>query len=402
MVDAAPFAALRYDPAVAGDPASTSAPAYDDVERFTYARHRAASPYTVLELLAGEDDGTAEAYAAPGAAYRRWVRTGVLVEDPAPAYYLYDIHELRGGVPYVLRGVIAAVDVAEGNLIPHEAVDPQRVAARVRRMAAVPADLAPVFAVHTAAPSDMRAVIDGAPPGPPVIAFTDEAGVDHRIWALRDPGAVESVRRGLAGVRAVIADGHHRYAAAVQRRSGDPAAGRALTYLVDASAYGPQLQAVHRIVRPAPRDLLERLQSQFTVTQAPDAGLAAVVARKAAPAFGLVRGGQAPAVVVARDPEALRHALPPGHSSEWARLDAAVWEHVVRPMLGAVSVSYRTDATLTEADDEDEAAAFVLRPPSLSDVFACALAGEALPAKSTSFRPKPRAGLVMRSLESNG
>lgn len=399
-MDAAPFAALRYDPAVAGDPASTSAPAYDDLERFTYARHRAASPYTVLELLAGDDGGSAEAYAAAGAALRRWMRTGVLVQDPTPAYYLYEIHELRGGVPHVLRGIIAAVDVSEGNLIPHEAVDPQRVAARARRMQAVPADLAPVFAVHTAAPADMRAVIDGPPPGAPIIAFTDESGVDHRVWAVRDAAAIATVGSGLAAVDAVIADGHHRYAAAVRRRNADPAARHTLTYLVDGSAYGPQLQAVHRVVRPAPADLHERLQGHFTVGDVPDGDVAGALEEQAAPAFGLFRPGRPPALVVARDPQAVRRALPPGHTPQWTRLDAAVWEHVVRPLLGTAEVAYRSEAALTAGDAGADAAVFTLRPPSLADVFACALSGEAMPAKSTWFRPKPRAGVVMRSLES--
>ena len=97
MVDAAPFRALRYEPAVAGDPATTSAPAYDELERFTYARHLQASPYTVLELLAPR----AESFAAAGAAYDRWRRTGVLVTDDRPGYYLYEEHELRHGVPAV-------------------------------------------------------------------------------------------------------------------------------------------------------------------------------------------------------------------------------------------------------------------------------------------------------------
>lgn len=401
MVNAAPFAALRYDPDVAGDPASTSAPAYDDVGRFTYAQHRTASPYTVLELLAG-DDGGDEAYAAAGAAFRRWMRTGVLVQDTTPAYYLYEIHELRSGVPAVLRGILAAVDLAEGNLLPHEAVDEQRVAARARRMGVVPADLAPVFAVHTPASPQMRAVVDRPPQTPPIIAFTDEAGADHRVWALRDPAEVEAVRRGLTQVRAVIADGHHRYAAAVHR-AGPGSAGRTLTYLVDGATHGPQLRPVHRIVRPAPDGLVQRLDEQFEVTR-PTGDLEHELARHAVPAFGLRLPGAATAVLVARDPEALRRPLLDARSAAWAQLDAGIWEHTVRPLVVAGAVSYRADAAAAaaEVDATGDAALFLLRPPRLRDVFACALAGEPMPAKSTWFRPKPRAGVVMRSLDLPG
>ena len=403
MVDAAPFAALRYDPSVAGDPASTSAPAYDDVGRFVYAQHRTASPYTVLELLAGDDDGNGDAYAAAGAAFRRWRRTGVLVTEADAAYYLYEIHELRGGVPALLRGVLAAVDLAPGNLLPHEAVDPARVAARARRMEVVPVDLAPVFAVHTPASQQLRSVIDGPPPGPPIIAFTDEAGADHRVWALRERGVVEVIRRGLAGVRAVIADGHHRYAAAV-KRSGPGAAGRTLTYLVDGSTYGPQLHSVHRLVRPIPQDLEARLGDHFIVTRPPAPDLERELAAQPGPAFGLRLPGAPPALVAARDPAAVRSPLLGAHSPAWANLDAAVWEHSVRPLLDGAAVSYRADAAAAAAEVglTADAALFLLRPPQLTDVFACALEGETMPAKSTWFRPKPRAGLVMRSLDLPG
>jgi hypothetical protein len=402
VVDAAPFAALRYDPSVAGDPASTSAPAYDVLERFTYARHRAASPYTVLELLTGEDDGTGEPYAAAGAAFERWVRTGVLITDPEPAYYLYEIHELRGGIPHVLRGVIAAVDVADGNLLPHEGVDAGRVAARARRMDVVPADLAPVFAVHTPAPPDMRAVVDGPPHAPPIVAFTDELGADHRVWALRDSAEIDIVRRGLAGVRAVIADGHHRHAAALLRRDRGPASARALTYLVDGTAYGPELLPVHRLVQPVPAGLEQRLAARFTISRPGPDEIDDLLRNEPGPAFGLWVAASDPVLISMRDDDQMRLPLVAGHSPAYARLDAAVWEDIVRPLLGPVTVGYRTDpaGAAAEVEAAGDAALFLLRPPSLEDVLASAGAGETLPPKSTWFRPKPRAGLVMRSLDS--
>ena len=399
MVDAAPFAALRYDPAIAGDAASTSAPAYDDLERFTYARHRTASPYTVLELLTGDDGGTADAFRAAGATFQRWRRTGVLVEEVAPAYYLYEIHELRSGVPAVLRGVLAAVGVVGQTLLPHEAVDPARLTSRIRRLDVVPADLAPVFAVHSAGPATLREVLDAAPTTRPVLACTDEAGTDHRVWRL-DDAVVPAVREGLSAVTAVIADGHHRFAAAAARAAQRGMPARTLTYLVDGSAYGPELRAVHRLVElPAPQ-VLALLGPDFDVRHVPLDELAGALADFPGVAFGVI-GGSLSTVVAARDAAAVRARLPGGHSQAWMSLDASAWEFALRPRFGDARVSYRSDARATAAEvlAGADATLFVLRPPSLDDVFACALAKETMPAKSTWFRPKPRAGLVMRSLD---
>lgn len=398
VVDAAPFRALRYDPAVAGDPAATSAPAYDDVGRFTYAHHRTASPYTVLELLAGGDDG----YRGAGATFRRWRRTGVLVEDSRPAYYLYEIHELRHGIPAVLRGVLAAVTVTDRSLLPHESVDASRVRSRVARLEAVPADLAPVFAVHTAAPPDFRAIVDAHPTAPPVVAFTDEHGADHRVWAVRDAEAIDALTHGMAQVTAVIADGHHRHAAAVERARRQPSADRTLAYLVDGATYGPQLLPVHRRVDPLPDDVAERLSGDFRMESVATQDIDAALEAAPTPAFALLHHGGA-ALLVARDAAQLHKSVDPERSEAWRRLPSAVWESVVRPRLGPTSVTYHaaTPRLLADVDASPAAGLFLLPAPSLDDVYACALAGEAMPAKTTWFRPKPRAGLVMRSVDSS-
>lgn len=397
MVDAAPFRALRYDPAIAGDALSTSAPAYDDVGRFTYARHRTASPYTVLELLA--QGSGADAYRAAGAAFSRWRRTGVVVEDPQPAFYLYDIHELRHGVPVVVRGILAAVAVGTGDLLAHERVDASRVADRARRLTAVPVDLAPVFAVAAAMPARLRAMLDAPPRRAPLLAMTDEVGADHRIWRL---GEAELFRDALRGVKAVIADGHHRYQAAVHLRERNPAAGRVLVYLADASVHGPQLRAVHRLVRAMPPDVLDRLGVDFTVDPVAWERLEAAVTGCSGPAFGLRLAGRT-LLLAARDPHALSQQIPADHSPTWRSLDTAVWETVVRSVVGG-EVEYRGDPVpaAAEADADPATGLFLLRPPSMDAVYACAQAGEAMPVKTTWFRPKPRAGLLMRSLDSGG
>ena len=397
MVDAAPFAALRYDAAVAGPPVATSAPAYDDLERFTYARHRTASPYTVLELLA--PDPSDDPYRAAGAAFQRWLRTGVLVADSAPAFYRYDIHELRSGTPAVVRGILAAVAVGDGQLLEHEAVDPARVAARRARMRAVPADLAPLYAIHPEADDGLRRILDAAPTTPPLVAMTDEEGADHRIWPIADPQVIATIRQELAPVRAVIADGHHRHAAAVEQRRADPRQDRTLTYLVDGSTHAPQLHAVHRLTPKLPRDFWTKARASFEISTVPQAEVEAHL--EAAPVTGHVVGlisGGAAWLLTAR-PHAVEAALPPGRSSAWRSLDAAVFDHVIRPHLGA-GVEYRSELPRAGHDLPEEAGLFVLRPPSIDIVYACAAAGDTMPAKTTRFRPKPRAGLVLRSLHS--
>lgn len=416
MVDAAPFRALRYDTRVVGDPASASAPAYDELEPFTYAAHRTASPYTVLDLITRGEDG----YASAAATLERWRRTGVLVTDPAPRFYRYEQHELRRGVPSVQRGVLAAVRLPRGrggDVLAHEDVDPERVAQRRERLEAVPVEVSPVYAFADDPSAEFRDLLAQAPPRRPLAAFTDDAGVDHRVWPIDDPSTVEALRRSLSGTRLVIADGHHRLAAAMAARErwGPAASGaeapwdRTLMYIVDTAVGGPEIRAIHRLVRSTPL-AIERLRASCHVTAAGRDWwrLWASLLEMGGRGFGLYLGGDPPTAWLVRPREEVGRspALPGDRSPRWRALDAAILDRVVLPGLGVPdsSVEYRADAE-TAADAVDRGAAeglFLLRPVSVGTVASLAAAGEPMPPKTTYFRPKPRAGLVMRLLAGDG
>lgn len=399
MVDAAPFRALRYNVEVAGDPATTSAPAYDDLGAFTYARHRTISPYTVLELLA-PGVGAPDDYTASGAAFRRWQRTGVLLQETRPAFYLYEEHELRHGVPAVQRGLLAAVSVTDAAVHAHEDVDPQRVADRVARLRAAPVDVAPVFAVYPSGPGALRDLLRRPPRRAPLVAVSDESGIDHRIWRLDEPGEVAHIRQALRDVDVVIADGHHRFAAARALADHD---GRTLMYLVDATDAGPQILPVHRLLRAVGAQILQALPAEVEAFPAPSepAALAAALAGHAGRAWGLHLCDGTAHLLAVRDEDALQRRLP-DRSRAWRSLDVAVFEHAILPTLGAHRVDYRPDhgGAAGEVAASVEDALVVFRPVGIEAVYACAVGGEPMPAKTTWFRPKPRAGLVMRSLHS--
>lgn len=409
MVDAAPFRGLRYDPVVAGDPATTSAPAYDDLDGYTYAAHRASSPYTVLELLSPPD--ASGSHRSAGQALRRWRRTGVLVSEAAPAFYRYEEHELRHGVPSVQRGVLAAVRLERPGptsaILTHEEVDPGRVADRRARLEALGADLSPVFALAIDGALLLRTQLAQPPRCPPVVALSDEAGVDHRVWAVTGGAEVAALRRALRPVRVLVADGHHRYAAALAAQAHHPGTGwqRTLMDVVDAAVDGPELLGVHRLVRGVGADAVDRLRTHFSFEPAPadPQALQAQLEAVEGSAFGLLlrhESATTAALLRPRDHAALLARLP-DRSPTWRGLDSALLDHAVLPALGHHSVEHRPDLLAAAADVRatDGSALFILRPVDVRTAEALAVRGEHLPPKSTYFRPKPRAGLVLRLLD---
>ncbi len=420
MVDAAPFRALRYDTAVAGDPADTSAPAYSDLERFSYTEHRTASPYTVLELMAPDAQGT---YRTARAAFERWRRTGVLVEDPHPAYFRYEQHEPRHGIPTAQQGILAAVALeADGSrILPHEEVEADRATHRLERLQAVPADVSPIFALYPNTSQALRGLLAKPAQTPPVAAFSDQAGIDHRVWRLIEEEQIRTIREALRDFPLVIADGHHRYASALAYRdvllaagaSPDPSSAwtRTLMYLVGVTsepvggpaagvASGPELRPLHRLVRTWRPGGPGRLARDFVIEQV-DGALDTALEAHGGTALGLRLPGGVSLVLRPRDHASLLARLPPGHSAAWRALDAALVDYAVLPQLGAGTVEARGDATAAAAEVEAgrAVALFLLRPADARTVLELATKGERMPAKTTWFRPKPRAGLIMRALD---
>src|SRR5207247_5981335 len=122
-------------------------------------------------------------------------------------------------------------------------------------------------------PAAITAFLERAADTPPAREVVDESGTRHRLWASDEGGAV--VAEALRDTELLIADGHHRYAVALEYREEMRAAhgpgpwDAMMMLLVDATAERPLVLPLHRAVAgraPAPtgervRDLAEVLAS---------------------------------------------------------------------------------------------------------------------------------------------
>ena len=258
----------------------------------------------------------------------------------------------------------------------------------------------------------------------PLAAAVTDDGVTHRLWALTDPAEQAAVAVDLAARTALIADGHHRYAAYGELRAAMHAAGRGdgpwdygLAFLVDADEYPLQLGPIHRVIPHLDPTEAARLAAQaFTVTELPDTGrglgfgaeqLADALRRLAdmgrqGTAFLLAgRGGLR--LLSHPDGSELAAAMPSGASSRWQALDAAVMQELLLARLWSIKDNERDVLISHDADEavrlavETGGTAVLCNPMELAAVMELASHGERVPRKSTSFGPKPRTGLVLRT-----
>lgn len=320
---------------------------------------------------------------------RRWERRGQLSRDDAPAVYL---HEYTSG-SVTVRGLVGALDIsrrATGRddvaVFPHEGIHPAQAAELAARMTEMRTNPAPILLVHRG-PGALRDLMDARQRDVPLREFTDRGGQHHRVWAIRDDAGTALLDRCLEPTRALIADGHHRYAAYLQMQQDDPhpATGAGLAMLVDQDDTPLYLGPIHRVFGHVSieglRAAAERVGASFR-------------AADAAPAVAAL----APDTVVATDGRrwaTVRLDLPADRLAVdllHERLLPAISPHPTR-----VAYHHAVDDALGDIAARP-GLAVLLPAPEFGQVLATCGADRLLPEKATSFQPKPSVGVLIRSL----
>ena len=346
MAEVKPFQALRYDERRAGPLELLVAPPYDVISPAEREDYLGRSPHNVVHLTLPDSEEEA------ARSFEEWRRDGVLAEEAAPAVWaLSQDYVGPDGVRRTRNGIVGALRLEpyeRSIVLPHERTHSGPKEGRLRLLRATRAELEPIFLLHEGPPV-------GLPDREPDLAVDGT-----RLWRLEDANLEDFADRQL-----LIADGHHRYetALAFHGEDGSPESAFTMAALVSSREEGLTIFPTHRVAgRFAgrlhygdvdPRELL-----------AEDRGI----------------------VVVTRDGAAV---------VDGEGTDAEIVER-----LGPEDVSYTpsVDEALAAVEDGHAEAAFLLRPPSLDEVWSTAASGRTMPQKSTYFYPKLVSGLLFFSL----
>lgn len=337
-----------------------------------------------------------------------WRRHGVLTRDREPMLYvLAQDFTLPTGEQRTRRGVFAAV-AAEGyeprRVRPHEKTHAGPKADRLALMRATATNIESIFLLapdrDRALSNAVATVAQGKPD-----ATAELNGVGIRLWIVRDVA-----RFPLPESPLYIADGHHRYetasAYALENRSAD----RVLALIVSAQDPGLAVLPTHRVIFGAGRELerlLTRWREWFDVQAVqPGRDPVTLLASLGRDRTACLVADRSRVLAMILRPGGLPDRLPSLAQSAAVRdLDVARIESlVVKEILGAGTttpiVRYVADAkeALNMVQHGGAAAAVLMNPTKVEQVFAVADAGDVMPPKSTYFIPKVPSGLVLRPL----
>ncbi|MGO8961342.1 MAG: DUF1015 family protein [Streptosporangiaceae bacterium] len=420
----APFRGVRYAEDRVSGLAEVTSPPYDVIAADKENQLMASDPHNVVRLIL-----PLHPHGQPGSPYedaardlRGWLADGILTADPEAALYVYEQAVTAGEDAHpVQRGLIGALGLVPYTariVRPHEDVAPGPVAGRRQLMEATQANLEPIFLLYEGGNGAATRLVDQVADGRPALteAFTSD-GLRHRLWAITDPAELAAIEADLAPRTALIADGHHRYAAYLQvqerRRQAGAGAGPwdlGLALLVDSAAYPPQLGAIHRVIAGlVPESAAKLAETAFRVRELPggsadEAGALGALAEAASSGVAFLLTGNGRAYLLTDpDPGLLRAAVPDQPAELWQHLPAAVLEGLLFARIWGIEDDARSvqalhdaAAAIRAAEDEPGGTAVICGPMSAAQVYQVAALGRRVPRKSTSFGPKPRTGLVLR------
>lgn len=392
----APFAGLRYDPSRV-ELAKVIAPPYDVVgpeERAVLAARHSANAIHV-ELPEPDPRSTGDRYTAAHERIVEWRRQGVLVQEAEPVFYAYRMTTADGAATLGVLGTLGIEAGSVDEVLPHEETLPKAKSDRLELLAATRVNLSPIWGLSLAHGWTGLLDVDRAAEAEAV----DDDGVRHELWVVDDPAAVEGVAAAIGSAPVVVADGHHRLATAVTYRegagAGTPGVDGILALVVELAEDRLAVGPIHRLLSGLPDglDLADAFDSWFDLSRAGDCTDRTTAALGASSALALVMPSGC-WLLSPRDgtPEAAGSDLV---SSMVALVLAELPDH-------DLTFAHSWQEAVAAVDTEAAQAAVLMSPVSVAQIDAWAHARRRMPPKSTYFHPKPRTGMVYRSLDEDG
>ena len=448
MAKVFPFRAFRYNPSQALFEEVLTQP-YDKISPTMQDKYYAANPHNLIAVEKGRvhpsDASGNNVYTRAAAAIQEWIRSGIVVQDPAASFYGYTQEYTVPGTPerQTRRGFIGAGQLEEysaGVIYRHEQTLSGPKADRLELLRHTQMATGQLFFIYSDAQRRVDGVLNDVEKlAAPATEMTDEYGVIHRLWVIADAEGVKAIQEAMADQKLVIADGHHRYETALNYRNerrkeagktvADAPYERAMMTFINTQGAGLTILPTHRVVSKLREfnwtELRRHLEPWFTAESIEFADesakgkareefvhkLSAARRKRAIGAYPAVEEKEKRVFYVLTlrqgvDLSRLLHNVSPLQRE----LDVVLLhDGILEPGLGITPQSVKAEANLSyerEAsaalDAVDSGAAqiaFLLNACDVEEVVKIATAGEVMPQKSTDFYPKLMSGITMYSVD---
>lgn len=420
-----PFKGILYNQNGMKMFAKAVTPPYDAISSEQQKMYYRQSQYNIIRLILGKtnigDNENNNKYTRAAGFLNDWLKKGVLKRDRKPSIYLYS-QQYRYGAENKMRwGFIALMKINNSDrssILPHEEIMLGPKQDRLNLLEGVKANLSPIFSLFSDPGGKITALIKKyCKQSRPYINFEQEQVV-HKLWRISDKMTINKITENMKNKQVFIADGHHRYQAAMEfyNQMRGRGVGRSdkynyvMVYFTASSKAGLTILPTHRLLtsKIGKDELKKRLDKYFKLTKFNnylDVVLSMEKAERKNHLFGMYEG-ESFYLLRLRSKKISDNVIGRKKPLQWKKLDVAILHSLILGKIlslknGAEKIGYTQDASfaIREVDNGRYRMVFFLNPTKISQVTAIAEKGMKMPQKSTYFYPKVVSGLVINKFD---
>lgn len=426
MASILPFRGIYFNFKKANNLKKVTCPPYDVISPQEQDRFYRLHPYNVIRLILGKespkDNGKDNRNIRAAHFFKTWVSKEILKQEFSPAIYVYRLTYPYGNRQHTSLGFIALSrleDWQRKKVLPHEDTFAKFKTDRLNLLRATKANFESILSLYPSS-AKIEKILKKAVKSRPMMKFKDEQNIEHTVYSLSDPRDIAVIKKEMAKKILFIADGHHRYQAALNfsrelSRSKPLSNGQMSNYMMmtfmDMSKSNLTILPTHRVVYNLPgfshKKLFDNLALYFTIEKVSARALSLRLKERKNKnvTFGLcLKGGQY-FILTLKPKLNINKLVREEKSLAWKKLDVSILQKLILERLDGFNpdknlfYTRSAEEALRKVKDGSAQMAFLLNPTTIEDIKAVASRGEKMPHKSTYFFPKLRSGLIMRKIE---
>ncbi|MBU1863784.1 MAG: DUF1015 domain-containing protein [Candidatus Omnitrophica bacterium] len=428
MADIKPFCAVRYNSKHFKKPLVS--PPYDIITENQRAELASNEHHMINLDKPGREDDEGR-YRKAAERFRDWKEHSILVKEEEPSFYVYAqrFKHPETSECFERTGFFTLVKLEkhyENAIFPHEKTLSAPKVDRLNLMKTTQAQFSPVFGLYDDEKNQADAVFQTVKESKPLYdTYHDYDGTEHIMWRVSNQKHTAALNDILKEQKIIIADGHHRYATALnyahEMRLHNSASLNSMPYdyvlmcLINFNDRGLVILPTHRLLslNIDTNQLLKRLKEFFVVKTSWPEEIEKALSHKVGNTrmIGLCLGKDKGNYLLAlKNEEVLRGIIPESSSQEWRTLEVNLLYYVILKKIinisdedfeTKISYSHSFSETFNTVNNQEIACTFLLPPCTKGDLERVTAAHEVMPQKSTYFFPKIFSGFVLYDMKLN-
>lgn len=399
-------------------------PPYDVIPKSIEAKLRKRSKFNMVNLILPKAVGKKSKYNIASAYFEDWIKKGILKQDNTASIYVYTQDYRYMNKDCTRIGFLSLVRLEEfsGRLVlPHENTFSGPKEDRFKLLEATCANLSPIFSLFSDQDKAVHSILRKSLEARPIIDIRFN-GTRERLWRVKDTRVINKLIRYMKDKIILIADGHHRYEAALNfknhmknidaRYSDSKSYNFVMMYFTSLEDEGLTIMPTHRVIniKFSLDELLDTLSAFFELKAYNNIKMLLADignVKKREHRFGMYVGANRSYLLKLKNEAILDKIVFNAESIVYRNLDVTILHSLVLDRLLKLKgrsedmIFYTRDANEAKklVDDKKFNLAFFLNPPKIEEVRDIALTAMRMPHKSTYFYPKVLSGLVINKLD---